>query len=182
MPSRSVARMMTSPLRALIATPLTSMLTSSSPMDTSGSLRLRADDAASAVLDHVFELVTKVLQEALHGPGGRIAEPADGMAFDAIGHVEQQAHILHARLAVEDAIEGTVQPARALAAGRALPAGLRHVEARQALESAHHAGGFIHDDDGCRADARARGLDRVVVHIGLEHDLRRHHRHRGAAR
>ena len=55
------------------------------------------DDAAAAVIDHVFELVPVVLEEALHRPGRRIAERADGVAFDAVGDVEQQVQLLAPR-------------------------------------------------------------------------------------
>src|SRR5579871_841508 len=133
--------MRTSPLRALIATPFTSMLTSSSPMLTSGCPRLGRDHASAAVLDHVLKLVTEVLEEALHGPGGGIPQATDGVAFDTIGDVEQQIQILHARLAGQDALQRAIQPTRALAAGRALATGFGHVEAREPLQGAHHAGG-----------------------------------------
>ena len=51
------------------------------------------DDAAAAVVDHVFELVAEVLEEALHRPRGGIAERADGVAFDAARDVDQQLQI-----------------------------------------------------------------------------------------
>ncbi len=62
------------------------------------SARLTVDDRAALVLDHVLKLVPEMLQEALHRPRGRIAQRADGVALDAIGHIEQQAEILAAAL------------------------------------------------------------------------------------
>src|SRR5665213_3711872 len=118
MPSRSVARMMTSPLRAFIGTPFTSMLTNSSLMRMrSRGLRLRGGDALSTVIDHVLEFMAEVLQEALHRPGRGIAQPADGMALDAVGDIQQQRQILAARLPLQHAVEGAGKPAGALAAG-----------------------------------------------------------------
>src|SRR5579862_3364250 len=100
-----------SPFFALSATPSTSMLTRSSAMWTvlrsrpSGGLRSQgvADQAAPAVVDHVFELVAIVLQETLHRPGRGITEGADRVTLDAVGDVEQQAELLAARLTVEHA-------------------------------------------------------------------------------
>src|SRR6202158_2189615 len=107
--------------------------------------------------------MAEMLEETLHRPGRGVAEPADGVTFDAIGQVEQQIQLLAPCLPVENALERAVEPAGALAAGRALAAGLRHIEARQALVFAYHAGGLVHHDHRARTDARARGLDRVVI-------------------
>ena len=54
--------------------------------------------------------------------------------------------------------DDAVEPAGAFAARRALAARLGVVEARDALEHAHHAGGLVHHDHGRRADRRARRL------------------------
>src|SRR6185295_12917309 len=97
------------------------------------SRRLRSevlDDAPAAVVDHVLELVPEVLEEALHRPRRRIAERADGVTFDAIRHIEQQAQLLAPALAGDDALQQAVHPAGAFAARRALAARLRHIEAR----------------------------------------------------
>ena len=56
------------------------------------------DDAASAVIDHVFELVAEMLEEALHRPGRRITQAADRVALDAVGDIEQQVQVLRAAL------------------------------------------------------------------------------------
>src|SRR5215469_9135465 len=188
MPLRSVARMTVSPLCACTGTPSTTILTRSSAMSVSVGARsggLRpwglGHEAASAVVDHVLELVTVMLEEALHRPGGGIAERADGVSLDVVRHIEQEPQLLAPRLPGEHAPEHAVHPAGALAARRALPARLRHVEARDALEHPHHAGGLVHDDGGAGAERGARGLHRVVVHVGLQHDLARHDRHRDAA-
>ncbi len=52
------------------------------------------DDAATAVLDHVLELVPEVLHEALHRPRGRVAERADGVAFDLVRDVDQHVEVV----------------------------------------------------------------------------------------
>src|SRR5579862_5551029 len=176
--------MMASPLRAFIGTPLTSILTSSSlkaPLP-SGRPRLRLDYARTAVIDHVFELVAEVLEEALHRPGRGIAEGADGMSFDVVGDIEQHAELLAPALPVHDAFDGAIDPAGTLAAGRALTARLGFEETRDALERAHHAGGLVHHDHARRTDRGARRLQRVVIHVELEHGLGGHDRHRDTAR
>ena len=44
--------------------------------------------AAAVGVDALFDLVTEVPDQALHGPGGGVAEGADGVTFDLTGHVE----------------------------------------------------------------------------------------------
>src|SRR6185312_1586247 len=109
--------MIISPLRALTGLPLISTLTNSSAMLCRPRSELVRDHAAAAVIHHVFELVPEVLEEALHRPGGGIAERADGMALDAVGDIDQERKLLAACLAREYPLEQPVHPARALAAG-----------------------------------------------------------------
>src|SRR5215469_2085478 len=182
MPFASVTRMIVSPLRALRGLPLTSTLTNSSAMLCRPRSKLFLDDAAAAVIDHVLELVPEMLEEALHRPGRRIAERTDGVALDAVGDIDEERELLAPRLAREHALQQSIHPARSLAARRALAAGLRHVEARDALEHPHHAGGLVHDDDRRGPDGGADGTQRVVVEVGLEHHIPGHHGYRGAAR
>ena len=62
-------------------------------------VRRAFDDRAALVLDHVLKFVPEMLQETLHRPRRRIAQRADRVPLDAIGHIEQQAQILAAALA-----------------------------------------------------------------------------------
>ena len=92
------------------------------------------DDASALVLDHVLELVAEVLDEALHGPRGRVAERADRVAFDLVRDVDEHVDVGLRALAVDDSREHAVHPARAFAARRALAARLRVIEARDAAQ------------------------------------------------
>src|SRR4051794_9223802 len=81
-----------------------------------GHRRQRLDDAAALVLHHVLELVAEVLQEALHGPRGRIAERANRVTFDLVRDVDEHVEVRLGALPLGDSREHTVEPARALAA------------------------------------------------------------------
>src|SRR6186713_489123 len=118
----------------------------------------------------ILELIAEVLHEALHGPRRGVAERADRVTLDLVRDVDEHVELLLATLPALDATDDAVHPARAFAAGRALPAGLGVVEARDALENPHHAGRLVHDDDGARAERRSGRTHRVVVHRD-RHDL-----------
>src|SRR5580698_1149725 len=142
--------MIISPLRALAGLPSISMLTRSSAMFLPRVFGLcrapagaRAHQAA-AVVYVVLELVAVMLDEALHRPSGGIAEGADGVAFDLLRDVHQHVQVFLPALAVLDALDDPVHPAGAFAARRALAAGFGIVEARDALQHLHHAGGLVH--------------------------------------
>src|SRR3979490_3310987 len=113
-----------SPLRAFTGTPSISMLTRSSAMQVSlvraahaaERAHSLAREAPSAVIDHVFELVPVMLEEALHRPGRRIPERTDGVPSDAVPDIEQQRKLLAPRRAGEHPLQQPVHPARALAA------------------------------------------------------------------
>src|SRR5438034_10375893 len=79
---------------------------------------------APLVLDVMHELVAKVLEEALHRQRRRVAQGADRAARDVVGDVVEERQVVHAALAVLDAVDDSIEPARAFAARRALPARL----------------------------------------------------------
>src|SRR5438552_2660806 len=81
----------------------------------------RLADHAAFVVDVVLELVAEVLDEALDRQRRRVAQRADRPAGDVVGDVREEIEILLPSLAVLDAVHHPVEPARALAAGRALP-------------------------------------------------------------
>src|ERR1700729_265382 len=97
MSAGSVTCMIIWPLRALSATPLTSILTVSSaiPLSRDGRSAVQVGgalhDGATFVLDHVLEFGPKMLQETLYRPGRGIAERAYRVPLDTVRHVEQQA-------------------------------------------------------------------------------------------
>src|SRR5512139_3352542 len=110
--------MIMAPLRALTGTPSTSMLTSSSLIP-SCRAAARLDDAV-AVLDVMLELVPEMSDEALHRPRRRVAERADGVAFDVVGDADEHVDVFFAPLPREDPLQRAVEPAGAFAARRAL--------------------------------------------------------------
>src|SRR3546814_5666565 len=73
-------------------------------------------------------------QQALDRPGRGVAERADGMALDLIGHIEQRVDLVELGIAAHQAGHHAPHPAGALAAGRALAAALVHVEVREAAD------------------------------------------------
>src|SRR5688572_17724189 len=78
---------------------------------------------AALVVDVVLELVAVDLHERARGHGGGVSERADGAALDLVGEVQEQVEVFLPALARLDAVDDAVEPARALAARRALPAG-----------------------------------------------------------
>src|SRR5690606_17903143 len=106
-----------------------------------GAVALVVDQEAT-VHDAVLELVPEMAQETLHRPRGRLAEGADGVAFDLPGGGTQHVQVVDHRGALDDAADHAVHPAGALAARGALAAAFLHVEARDALAGADHAGGL----------------------------------------
>src|SRR5262245_33516789 len=84
--------------------------------------------------DQGLELVAEMLDHGAHRHGRCIAERADGAALDVVGHGVQQVHVGGLALPPVDAVHHAPEPARALAARRALAAGFMHVEVREALE------------------------------------------------
>src|SRR5207248_2308183 len=83
---------------------------------------------AGLVFDVVDELVAEVLDHGAHRHGRRVAQCADGAALDVVGHRIQELDVAHLAVTVLDAIDHAPQPARALAAWRALPAAFVLIE------------------------------------------------------
>src|SRR6202158_1040268 len=87
---------------------------------------------ARIFVDAPLDLWPEMPQQALHRPGGAIAEGADGVALDLLGHVHQHADLAPLRAAFRHAGEHAPHPADAFAAGRALTAALVLVKIRDA--------------------------------------------------
>src|SRR5262247_2015775 len=134
MPARLAASMMVTPSATSICFP--SMLISSGMVYASPITRHSnvVGHEAFLVLDVVHEFVPEMLDEALHRQRRSIAQRADGAAGDVVGDVVEKVEVLEPALAVLDPVHHAVEPAGALAAGRALPAGLLEIEIRQAQQ------------------------------------------------
>src|SRR4029077_7988383 len=90
--------------------------------------RRLAAERTAALLDVGDPLVVPLVEVALHRPHGEIAERAKRLALDPVADLPQQVEVVGLTVAALDLLEDLYQPARPLAAGRALPAGLVLVE------------------------------------------------------
>src|SRR5208337_5074652 len=80
------------------------------------------------LVDPLLDLRPEVPQQALHRPGRAVAEGADGVAFDLLGHIPQGIDFALVGAAFRHALEQAPHPAHALAARRALAAALVLIE------------------------------------------------------
>src|SRR5437016_6179190 len=71
------------------------------------------------IVDTLFDHRTEVLDQTLYRPRRRVAERADGVAFDLFRDVKQQIDLALLGFATLHALEHPPHPARAFAAGRA---------------------------------------------------------------
>ena len=104
-------------------------------------------------VDAVFDLLSKVADEALDGPGGRVAEGADRMAFDLIGELFEHVNLSEVRVADLHPLEHVDHPTGAFAAGRALAAALVLVEVREPENGVDHVCLIVHHHNCCCAEA-----------------------------
>src|SRR5690606_27639570 len=136
---------------------------------------------ARTVADVGEVLVAELLDRARHGCGRGIAEHADRGARHVLPDVEQYIQVLLPALTPLDAAEDLGQPPGALAAGRALAAGLVGVELHDPPDLLHDAGRIVHHDHGRRAQHAAGLRHTLVVHRDVDL-VRAQDRHRAAAR
>src|SRR5215210_8694383 len=80
-------------------------------------------ERAPALADVGVDLLGEALHQRLDRADGRVAQGAQRVATDVAGHGLEEHGIALAPLAVLQALEQQLHPVRALAAGRALPAG-----------------------------------------------------------
>ena len=138
---------------------------------------------ARVFVDAPLDLRPEVPQQALHRPRRAVAECADGVTFDLLGHVEQHVDFFFLRAAVRHAGEHPPHPAHALAARRALAAALVLVEIRDARHRADDVGRLVHHDHRGGAERRLVLGAAVEIHLEVVAAGRsgRNERHRRAA-
>src|SRR5262249_129388 len=118
MPRRSAAWMTVTPSSTAIVRPSISTL----GMGSSGR-RLRAERTAAeprVLLEPGAELGDEVGRRH----GGAVGEGADRVALDVVGDAQQQVDVCRVGAALFEPAQHALEPASALAARRALPAGL----------------------------------------------------------
>lgn len=125
------------------------------------------------MLNIMHKLFPEMLGKTLHGEHGRVGECADGAAHHVAADGIEQRQVFHAAFACGDAVDDAVEPARAFAAGGALAAGFFKVEIAQALQGFDHAHVFVHHDNRAGTEHRACFGNRVVIQVGLHHDVGR---------
>src|SRR5262245_31442885 len=92
-----------------------------------GSFR-RLFDLGLAAVDAGLDLAPEVADQALHGPGGRVTQGADGVTVDPRRDVPEEIDLALLGLAALHALQHAPHPAGAFPAGRALAAALVLVE------------------------------------------------------
>ena len=105
-------------------------------------------------VDAALQLRPEMADQALDRPGRRVAERADRVAFDLLGHILEQQSISDSSASpLHHALHHPLHPAGAFAARRALAAALMHVEMRQPRDRRDDVGRLVHHDHGRRAEA-----------------------------
>src|SRR3546814_16328761 len=82
-------------------------------------------------------------QQALDRPGRGVAERADGMALDLIGHIEQRVDLVDPGIVAHQAGHHAPHPDGSLAAGRALTHALVPGDVREAADGGYAVGRLL---------------------------------------
>src|SRR5215218_8401601 len=98
-----------------------------------------------------FKFVAEMPDSRSHGPGSRIAQRANGIAFNLALNIPQQVNVTHLAFAVLDVGQDLFHPTRSFTAGRALSAAFMTIKPSQGHGMTHHALVFIHHDKPTRA-------------------------------
>src|SRR5579884_721170 len=139
-------------------------------------------DRRALVLDPVFKFGAEALDGRDDGPGRRVAQAAVGTPVNLAADVEQQVNVAGLPAAGGDAVEYLIHPARAFAAGRALPTGLVHVELGGALHQQHDIRLIVENHEAAGAEQRAVGLAAFIIEINVGALLGGHDLHGRPAR
>src|SRR5262249_9969169 len=138
MPRRSAAWMTVTPSS-------TSIVRSSISTLGMGSLgRGLGTERTAAERNVLLELGAELGDEVARWHGGAVGEGADGVALDVVGDAQQQVDVCRVGAALLEPAQHALEPASALAARRALPAGLVVEEADDVVQGPHHAHRVVH--------------------------------------
>ena len=132
------------------------------------------------VIFRVFASLENVLLPRAHqtfnGPDGSIGQTADGVQLDLGSDLHQHVHLTLLQLTTFHSTHDVIDPRQAFTTGCALTTGFVHAEVREVADSSnlpvriniklYHIDGFVHGDDGSRAQTRLEGAQGVIVHQG----------------
>ena len=120
-------------------------------------------ERAAAALVVLDEFVPEVLDRRHDRADRAVAERAERAAQDVVADVKQLVEVALAALAALERVEHLDDPERALAARRALAAGLVLVELHPPQRGAHDAGRLVEDLQRPGAEHRPGRADRLEV-------------------
>src|SRR3546814_4039178 len=99
-----------------------------------------------------------MLDQALDRPRRGVAERADGVAFDLLGHVEQRVDLADVGIAGAQAFHHAPHPAGALAARGALATAFMLVDIADPADRLNDVGRLVHHDRGGSTETRTDGF------------------------
>src|SRR5690606_27143352 len=111
-----------------------------------------------------LELVAEAADAPADGPRGGVGEGADRPALHLVADLLEEVEVAGVALALVEAREELVEPAGAVAAGRALPARLVPVEVGDAAGPRHHVRVLVEEADAGGADGGAGLAEGLGVH------------------
>ena len=119
------------------------------------------------ILDALLDVLLEVPHQTLDGPGGGVAQGADGVPLDLAADLLEHRDLPLVGVALLHADEDVLQPGGALPAGGALAARFVLVEVGQAADGGDHVDGVVEHGDRGGAEARSAGAEVVELHDGL---------------
>ena len=118
-----------------------------------------------------LELLAELLEVAERGHRHALTERADGVAHDAVRDVVEGVELLHRAGSVHELLRDAEQPARALAARRALTARFVAVELHQVVEAGDGVRALRHHRRAAGAEHRSHVAERVDPERNVEDAL-----------
>ena len=121
------------------------------------------------MLDPVLNLIAEMPDQTLNRPGRRIAQSADRMPLDLLGHIQQHVDFLRLRITCHQTVHHPHHPSRTFTARCALATAFVLIEFRQPPDRFDHIGVVVHHDHRRRAEARALFAQIIEIHNRIAH-------------
>src|SRR5262245_27866534 len=119
------------------------------------------------MLDPALEVITEIDDPRRYGVSRRVAERAETLAENLVGHVIKQFDVARAPFVTMHPVEDFIEPARAFATRRTPPARLVFVKMGDVARRLEDVSRLVHDDHAAGAEHRPGGGDRFVIERDL---------------